>query len=247
MRPRCRGRHRFGNTEMFAAVGARAIATDGENAGVPASGSGGFGNPVCFRPFDLATDEGLEACSLDIAPTAPDMPFINAAVFDMSSVLHDDPKQHDRIFELNARAPYRPKQAAARTLPVAERRGSIIKLSSQAGRRRKAPVAHDCASRSAVISCTQFAALSPAPPGIRVNAIALGIVGTQMLDRAASLFSRFGNLEPGQGRRLVGDPVPLGRMGQPDGIARVALFLTSDLSACVTGQTINVDGGNVLS
>ena len=233
--------------EIFATAGARATATDGENVGVPASGSGGLGSPVSFRPFDLATVEGPEACSLDIASTAPDMPFINAAVFDMSSVLHADLKQHDRIFELNVRAPCRPMQAAARTLSAAERRGSIINLSSQAGRRGEAPVAHDCASKSAVISCTQSAALSPAPPGIRVNAIALGIVDTQMLDRVASLVSRFGNLEPGQGRRLVGDLLPLGRMGRPDRIARAALFLTSDLSACATGQTINVDGGNVLS
>ena len=55
------------------------------------------------------------------------------------------------------------------------------------------------------------------------------------------------NLEIGEKKREVAAANPMGRMGDPDDIARVALFLASDLARYVTGQTINVDGGNVLS
>ena len=62
-----------------------------------------------------------------------------------------------------------------------------------------------------------------------------------------SLFAKYEHQPIGEKRRLVSKTVPMGRMGMPGDVAGVALFLASDLSRYVTGQTINVDGGNVLS
>ena len=59
--------------------------------------------------------------------------------------------------------------------------------------------------------------------------------------------TKYENLSLGDKKRLVGEAVPLGRMGTPKDIASMALFLASELSDYITGQTYNVDGGNVLS
>jgi D-sorbitol dehydrogenase (acceptor) len=61
-----------------------------------------------------------------------------------------------------------------------------------------------------------------------------------------SLFAKFEDKEVGQKKREVGEEVPLGYMGAPDDVARVAVFLASEQSAYMTAQTIGVDGGNVL-
>lgn len=216
-------------------------------AGSAARARAGTGARIAFRPFDLLDDAGLEACAADVASLGPDVLVNNAALFDMGSVLDADLEQYHRVFGLNVRATYRLMQAAARGLVERGRGGSIINLASQAGRRGEALVAHYCASKAAVISYTQSAALALAPKGIRVNALAPGVVDTPMWDRVDALFARFEGLAIGEKKRQVADANPMGRMGDPEDVARAALFLASDLSAYVTGQTINVDGGNVLS
>jgi NAD(P)-dependent dehydrogenase (short-subunit alcohol dehydrogenase family) len=98
-----------------------------------------------------------------------------------------------------------------------------------------------------VISYTQSAALAMAPNGIRVNAIAPGVVDTPMWGHVDALFARYEGLELGQKKIAVGLAVPLGRMGHPDDIAGAAIFLASTESAYITAQTLNVDGGSVMS
>jgi NAD(P)-dependent dehydrogenase (short-subunit alcohol dehydrogenase family) len=67
-----------------------------------------------------------------------------------------------------------------------------------------------------------------------------------MWEQVDSLFAKFENKEIGQKTREVGDAVPLGHMGDPKDVARVAVFLASNQSEYITAQTICVDGGNVL-
>jgi D-sorbitol dehydrogenase (acceptor) len=130
---------------------------------------------------------------------------------------------------------------------AAGRRGSVINLASQAGRRGEALVSHYCASKAAVISYTQSAALAMAPHGIRVNAIAPGVIDTPMWDHVDALFARYEGLQPGAKKIAVGKAVPLGRMGVPRDVAGAAVFLASAESGYITAQTLNVDGGNVMS
>ena len=119
-------------------------------------------------------------------------------------------------------------------------------MASQAGHRGEALVAHYCATKAAVISYTQSAALALAPYHIRVNAISPGVIDTPMWETVDALFAKFENKPIGQKKREVGEAVPLGYMGVPDDVARVALFLASDMSDYMTAQTLNVDGGSVL-
>ena len=102
-------------------------------------------------------------------------------------------------------------------------------------------------SSFAVISYTQSAALAMAPHGIRVNGIAPGVIDTPMWAHVDSLFARAEGLPIGEKKRQVGQAVPLGRMGDPRDVAGAAVFLASDEARYITAQTLNVDGGNVMS
>ena len=225
--------------EHLAACGARVLTTD--------LGDSFAGDcQTTHRAFDLMSEDGLSACCDWIAAEAPDVLFNNAALFDMGSVLQADLAQYDRLFSVNVRAMYAVMQAAAKALVDAGREGALINMASQAGHRGEALVAHYCASKAAVISYTQSAALALAPHGIRVNAISPGVIDTPMWKTVDSLFAQFEGKEIGQKKREVGEAVPLGYMGRPFEVARVAVFLAGAQSQYITAQTISVDGGNVL-
>ena len=172
----------------------------------------------------------------------------NAAIFDMAPLLDSDEASFDRLFAVNVKGLFFVMQAVLRHMVEAGTPGaSVINMASQAGRRGEALVCHYCATKAAVISYTQSAALAMAPHGIRVNGIAPGVVDTPMWDQVDALFARHEHLPLGEKKRRVGTEVPLGRMGTPDDIARAAVFLASDDARYITAQTINVDGGNVMS
>ena len=224
---------------QFAACEARVLATD---IGPDWLG----GSTAIYKQVDLLNETGLAEISDWIAEETPDVLFNNAALFDMGSVLEADLVQFDRLFGLNVRAMYAVLQASANALIAAGKHGSLINMASQAGHRGEALVAHYCATKAAVISYTQSAALALAPHHIRVNALSPGVIDTPMWKTVDALFAKFEGKEIGQKKREVGEAVPLGYMGAPDDVARVAVFLASDQSNYITAQTIRVDGGNVL-
>jgi len=225
--------------EHFAALGARVLTTD----------LGGAFTGDCaseHRAIDLMSEDGLEACEAWVAEEAPDVLFNNAAIFDMGSVLEAGLDQFDKLFRLNVRAMYAVMQSVSKVLVKNKKAGSIINLASQAGHRGEALVAHYCATKAAVISYTQSAALALAPHKVRVNAISPGVIDTPMWKEVDGLFAKFEGKEIGQKKREVGEAVPLGYMGHPFEIARVAVFLACDQSQYITAQTLSVDGGSVL-
>ncbi len=223
--------------EHFAALGADVYATDiADN----------FDGPAEYRRFDLMDDTALTECGTWIADIKPDVLFNNAAIFDMGTVLDADLASFDRLFTVNVRSFYAVMQACAQSMVAEAKPGSIINLASQAGHRGEALVAHYCATKAAVISYTQSAALALADHKIRVNAISPGVIDTPMWEHVDAQFAKFEGKEIGQKKREVGEAVPLGHMGSPSDVARVAVFLASDQSAYMTAQTICVDGGNVL-
>jgi D-sorbitol dehydrogenase (acceptor) len=177
--------------------------------------------------------------------------FNNAAVFDLAPLLQSDEAMYDRLFAVNVKGMFFVMQKVLAQMvqegDALGGRGAVINLASQAGRRGEALVSHYCATKAAVISYTQSAALAMAPHGIRVNAIAPGVVDTPMWAHVDALFARYEGLLPGEKKIAVGKAVPLGRMGRPDDVAGAAVFLASDDAAYITAQTLNVDGGNVMS
>ena len=172
----------------------------------------------------------------------------NAAVFDLAPLLESDEASFDRLFAVNVKGLFFVMQAVLRHMVEAGTEGaSVINLASQAGRRGEALVSHYCATKAAVISYTQSAALAMAPHGIRVNAISPGVVDTPMWAHVDSLFAKAEGLPLGEKKRRVGLEVPLGRMGRPEDLGGACVFLASDEARYITAQTLNVDGGNVMS
>ena len=178
---------------------------------------------------------------------AIDILFNNAGVFDLAPLLESHEAMFDRIFAVNVKGSFFMMQKVLAHMVAAGRRGAVINMASQAGRRGEALVAHYCASKAAVISYTQSAALAMAPNHIRVNAIAPGVIDTPMWNHVDALFAKYEHLPVGEKKVQVGKAVPLGYMGMPVDIAGAAVFLASDDASYITAQTLNVDGGNVMS
>ena len=173
--------------------------------------------------------------------------FNNAAVFDLAPLLDSDEAMYDKLFAVNVKGMFFVMQKVLAHMVQHQVQGSVINMSSQAGRRGEALVSHYCASKAAVISYTQSAALAMAPHKIRVNAISPGVIDTPMWQHVDALFAKYENLALGEKKKQVGLAVPLGYMGAPSDITGAAVFLASQDASYITAQTLNVDGGCVMS
>ncbi|GAB4395050.1 MAG: L-iditol 2-dehydrogenase [Kiloniellaceae bacterium] len=171
----------------------------------------------------------------------------NAALFDLAPVTEITRESYERVFSVNVAGSLFTLQAAARAMIRQGRGGKIINMASQAGRRGEALVAVYCASKAAVISLTQSAGLNLIEHRINVNAIAPGVVDGEHWEGVDALFAKYEGRPLGEKKRLVGEAVPYGRMGQAEDLTGMAIFLASAESDYVVGQTYNVDGGNCLS
>jgi NAD(P)-dependent dehydrogenase (short-subunit alcohol dehydrogenase family) len=120
---------------------------------------------------------------------------------------------------------------------AAGRAGSIINLTSGAAYRGSPRGVHYCASKGGVLSMTRQMSLELAPYSIRVNAIAPGLTDTAQ--------PRYGMSE--NELYAAGGAIPLGRIAQPEDIARSAVFLASDDAGFITGQCLHVNGGGYLA
>ncbi|MBV6634451.1 MAG: SDR family oxidoreductase, partial [Mameliella sp.] len=170
----------------------------------------------------------------------------NAGVFNMASIDRITPEDYRRQFDVNVGGTLFAIQAVVPGMK-ARGGGAIINFSSQAGRRGEPNIAVYCATKAAVISVTQSLALELAGDGIRVNAIAPGVIDTPMWEVVDGLFAEYENKPRGQKKREVGEAVPLGHMGTPEEVADPCVFLASDEARYITAQCLNVDGGNWMS
>jgi D-sorbitol dehydrogenase (acceptor) len=163
--------------------------------------------------------------------------FNNAALFDMAPLLESDEVMFDKMFAVNVKGAFFVMQKVlAQMVAHQVQGGAVVNMASQAGRRGEA-----------VISSTQSAALAMAPHQIRVNGIAPGVIDTPMWKNVDALFAKYENLSLGEKKKQVGAAVPLGYMGDPSDICGAAVFLASAASSYITAQTLNVDGGSVMS
>ena len=235
----------------FLAQGARCTVVDLAGAPPPAFAEAiaGFETSARYLSADITRLPQIDTMIADAEAGfgAIDVLFNNAAVFDMAPLLDSNEASFDRLFAVNVKGLFFTMQKVLARMVAQGRRGAVINMSSQAGRRGEALVSHYCATKAAVISYTQSAALAMAPQHIRVNAIAPGVIDTPMWAQVDALFARYQNLPPGRKKQQVGQAVPLGYMGAPEDITGAAVFLASDESAYITAQTLNVDGGTVMS
>jgi D-sorbitol dehydrogenase (acceptor) len=171
----------------------------------------------------------------------------NAAIFDLAPIADITRASYERVFAVNVAGSLFTLQAVAKQMVAQGRGGRIINMASQAGRRGEALVGVYCASKAAVISITQSAGLDLIRHGINVNGIAPGVVDTPMWDEVDAMFAKYENKPLGQKKREVGEGVPFGRMGRPEDMTGMAVFLASDEAEYIVAQTYNVDGGQWMS
>jgi NAD(P)-dependent dehydrogenase (short-subunit alcohol dehydrogenase family) len=155
----------------------------------------------------------------------------NAGVGAATPLLDMTDAQWHAVMDVNLHGTMYFCRAAARQL--AERRqGAIVTVGSIAGLLVKPDRVAYTTSKAAVIHMTRALAVDLGPLGVRVNGIAPGVIDTPLMQ-----------MNPSSYRQAMSDKAALRRLGTPDDIARVALFLLSDLAAFVTGHTIVADGG----
>lgn len=171
----------------------------------------------------------------------------NAAVFDLAPILEITHESYHKLFQINVAGVLFTLQEVARHMVDRKRKGKIINMTSQAGRRGEALVGVYCATKAAVISLTQSAGLDLVKYGINVNGIAPGVVDGDHWDGVDALFAKYENRPIGEKKRLVGEAVPYGRMGTAEDLTGMAVYLASAESDYVVAQTFNVDGGNWMS
>lgn len=199
--------------------------------------------------LDVTDQASIDAAVETVEQTAGGIDILinNAALFDLAPIAEITRESYDRLFAINVAGSLFMLQAVARSMIAAGRGGKIINMASQAGRRGEALVAVYCATKAAIISLTQSAGLDLIKHGINVNAIAPGVVDGEHWDGVDALFARYENLPPGEKKRQVGEAVPFGRMGTPQDLTGMAIFLASPEADYIVAQTYNVDGGNWMS
>ncbi|HEX8440749.1 SDR family NAD(P)-dependent oxidoreductase [Archangium sp.] len=170
----------------------------------------------------------------------------NAGIFPMSPVMQMSPELLDRVYQVNIRGLMLTSKAVAGRMIQQRQGGSIVNLSSvNALRPNMVGLAAYDASKAAVAMFTKSLALELAPHRIRVNSIAPGGIDTE---GNAQVLKDVMTPEQAEAFRenYLRTKVPLGRYGNPDDIAKAALFLASSASDYMTGSSLLVDGGLML-
>jgi NAD(P)-dependent dehydrogenase (short-subunit alcohol dehydrogenase family) len=151
----------------------------------------------------------------------------------------------DRVLDVNLKGTWMVSRAAAEHMLAAGRGGRIVNVSSQAGKRGFPMLGAYCAAKAGVILLTQVLAQELGPSGITVNAVCPGTVDTDLLNKDGQFEQMIGLLE-GDAAKWIRREIPLARLQTPDEVASAIAFLCSDDAAYVTGEALNVSGGQTM-
>jgi 3-oxoacyl-[acyl-carrier protein] reductase len=223
----------------LAAAGARVIVHYGRNADEAQSvvdqilAAGGRADAV---GADLAAPDGahvLAAQVRNLVGERLDIVVANAGISKAASIEATTVKDFDDLFAVNVRAPYFLVQ---QLLPVLGDGSSVIFVSSLGARAVVGAISAYGATKGAVETMVKQFAAALGPRGIRVNAVAPGVINTDMSNFAKTA----------EGQTMVLGMQALKRIGQPDDVGAVVAFLASDDARWITGDSIHVDGGSKL-
>jgi 2-keto-3-deoxy-L-fuconate dehydrogenase len=219
--------------ELFAREGARVIATDIRIDGLA-------GKPVEAHQLDVLDNAAIQALAAKVGPI--DVLFNCAGYVHAGSILECTDEDWDFAFNLNAKAMFHMIRAF---LPgMLEKGGSIINMSSAASSVKGVlnRFAYG-ASKAAVIGLTKAVAADYVTRGVRCNAICPGTVSSPSLEQriAAQAQAQGASVDAVQAAFVARQP--MGRIGKPEEIAALALYLASDESSFTTGQAHVIDGG----
>jgi len=185
---------------------------------------------------DVTSDEAVEAMIANVQTTLGPIDLLvnNAGIFDFVSHEETTPRQWQRTLDINLTGCYRVTWAVKAGM-IERQFGRIVNMSSiSALRARPMSIAY-AVSKAGMTALTKSLAEAVAPHNIRVNAVAPGLIDTEIIK----------DVDADVVNSIVAN-TPLGRLGQPDDIAEVVLFLLSERSRFMTGQTIVASGGRVM-
>ena len=228
----------------FAEHGAAVVVADidgGAAQSTAASIAETSGAPVEPVELDVTDEHAVESAfeSIRSRHGPLDCVVANAGVLHLQEVVDLDIADWRRVIDVNLTGAFLTVRAAARRMS----RGSIVVTSSLFGLRGGAGNGAYSASKFGVVGLAQSLAAELAPTGVRVNCVCPGQVATSMFDDVVEGLSRLGGDSPALSVDELVARIPSGRLGTPDDIADACLFLASDLSSYVTGQSLVVDGG----
>lgn len=161
----------------------------------------------------------------------------NAGIYPNTPVIEMDLAEWRRVLATNLDGTFLMSRAYAKRALAAGEPGCIINISSGAARSGRVGASHYCSSKAAVEMFTRVLAMELAPHGIRVNAIAPGLIDVRSETNPAPITEEY--------RAELLKTIPMGTAGTPADIADVAVFLASDAARYMTGSLVTVDGGSL--
>lgn len=193
----------------------------------------GYGDEVAFHAVDVGDERSVQS-AIDAVIEARDGVDIlvnNAGVTRDGLIMRMSTEDWNTVINTNLAGAFFTSRAVARQM-IKRRSGSIINVSSVVGIIGNGGQANYAASKAGLIGLTKSLAREVAGRSVRVNAVAPGFIETEMTDK----------LNESQ-REALTTQIPMGRIGGADEVAKVCLFLASDMASYVTGEVITIGGG----
>ncbi len=226
--------------QRLAGAGARVALADFDEEGL-AQTVAALGDAAVGVPGDLTDAAAIDKVAGDAwAQAGPITGLVNCAgIFPNTPALDVPAEEWDRVLDTNLRAPFLLSQAVARRMIDAGIEGAIVNISSSAASLARPGIPHYGASKAGVEQLTRNLAIEFAPHGIRVNAVAPGLIATERVLAKAAGFGRTEHLAKTA-------RIPLKREGKPDEIAGMVMVMLSPLASYCTGSVLLADGGFTL-
>lgn len=187
--------------------------------------------------LNVASQESIDTCLAQIKESFGDIDVLvnNAGITRDNLLMRMKDEEWDDIITTNLSSVYRLSKAVLRPM-MKKRNGRIVSITSVVGLMGNAGQCNYSAAKAGILGFTKSLAKEVASRGITVNAVAPGFIATDMT----------GALTDEQKEAIMRE-VPCGKLGKPEDIANAVLFLASDESAYITGETISVNGGMYMS
>ena len=231
-------------SKALAEHGVRVAMADLDRAGATTAATEIAGDAFAVA-IDVRDRASVEAAFAEVehAFDGYDLLVANAGVSTMNRAVDLTDDEWDRNLDVNAKGVFLTNQIAVRQFLRRGVKGAIVNTASLAAKVGAPLLAHYSASKFAVRGWTQALARELAPEGIRVNAVCPGFVRTAMQEREVAWEARLRGIAPDEVIEDYVAQTPLGRLEEPEDVARVVLFLASSAAGFVTGEAVNVCGG----